>query len=108
MLLKTVGDQINVRRNKLNSLLNSCFILGGGNVLVVAHGSSLDTCSRQLIGSEAREGDIIGRLLYEVPYCGMIKLQQENNEWKIVASDVLGVSHTSNREFDFKVLQNFH
>ncbi|XP_065206604.1 ecdysteroid-phosphate phosphatase-like [Planococcus citri] len=112
-LLKTLLDETSEQYYQrgydvVNKILKEVSENGGGDILLLGHGSTLDICSRQLIGSKPRDGDVIGRLLYEVPYCGMIKLQQLNNQWKIVDNDVPGISHSSNKGFDYNILHNFY
>lgn len=48
----------------------------GGNVLVVGHSASLDTCTRQLVGRDPRPVSELMAIVRKVPYCS-VSLAQE-------------------------------
>jgi len=52
----------------------------GGNVLIVAHAASLDTCSRQLVGGEPRPVNQLMNIVRKVPYCSVAKVEEIVNE----------------------------
>lgn len=88
------------------SLINYFMFTDGGSVLVVAHASSLDTCSRQLTGFEPRSEETMNKIMMKVPYCSMVKLQPNNTLWRIVDSPVPSICHSLNKRFDYKILIN--
>ena len=48
----------------------------GGNVLLVGHAATLDTCSRQLVGSEPRPVNELMAIVRKVPYCSVAMLEE--------------------------------
>lgn len=75
-------------------------------MLIVAHASSLDTCSRQLIGLEPRNEESLKRIMLKIPYCSLVKLHSQNNQWKIVEAPIPSICHAMNKRFDYKILIN--
>ncbi|XP_055356053.1 ecdysteroid-phosphate phosphatase-like [Paramacrobiotus metropolitanus] len=49
----------------------------GGNLLFVAHASSLDTCTRQLVGGAPRNQFDMNKVTQRVPYCAVVTCVQE-------------------------------
>jgi len=48
----------------------------GGNVLLVGHAATLDTCSRQLVGKEPRQVNELMSIVRKVPYCSVAMLEE--------------------------------
>jgi len=48
----------------------------GGNVLLVGHAATLDTCSRQLVGKEPRQVTDLMAIVRKVPYCSVAMLEE--------------------------------
>ena len=48
----------------------------GGNVLLVGHAATLDTCSRQLVGREPRNVNELMAIVRKVPYCSVAMLEE--------------------------------
>merc|ERR1712227_99620 len=48
----------------------------GGNVLLVGHAATLDTCSRQLVGKEPRPVGELMSIVRKVPYCSVAMLEE--------------------------------
>jgi len=48
----------------------------GGNVLLVGHAATLDTCSRQLIGKEPRPVNELMTIIRKVPYCSVAMVEE--------------------------------
>ena len=92
-----------------------------GNVLLVAHASSLDTCTRQLTGESIRSPADFLSLIKGVPYCGVSMAKQEsgrkqsgsdasgtNNSdtlFTIVKPPVLTLQHSMNQKYNWKILK---
>ncbi|XP_065224414.1 ecdysteroid-phosphate phosphatase-like [Planococcus citri] len=77
---------------------------GPGYILIVAHASSLDTCSRQLMGLEPRKEEAMSKIMMKVPYCSVVHLEKQNSLWTLNESPVPSISHSLNKRFDYKVL----
>lgn len=58
----------------------------GGNLLLVAHASSLDACSRQVIGHEPRTLEEMMNITRKVSYCGVAFLEEEDDDGSIKSS----------------------
>jgi len=52
----------------------------GGNLLLVAHAATLDTCSRQVTGHEPRTVQQMLHIVRKVGYCGVAVLQEGEEE----------------------------
>lgn len=79
----------------------------GGNVLIVAHASSLDTCSRKARGLVPRSYAEMTHLTAQVPYTSMVKLTKNENEssWQMTAPEFgVNVIHTGNMSKRVNVL----
>ena len=104
-------------------------VIGGGNLLFVAHAASLDACSRQVTGKDPRSLSQMMAIVREVGYCGVSLLEEEDEEEDIksIASSVDAMSvksfkkkrlwnlkdapfppltHCSNARFDSKILMD--
>jgi len=52
----------------------------GGNVLLIGHAATLDTCSRQLVGKEPRPVQELMAIIRKVPYCSVALLEEVSVE----------------------------
>lgn len=52
----------------------------GGNVLLVGHAASLDTCTRQLVGKDPRPVNNLMSIVRKVPYCAVAMVEEIINE----------------------------
>ncbi|XP_066143355.1 ecdysteroid-phosphate phosphatase [Euwallacea fornicatus] len=75
-----------------------------GNILLVGHTATLETCSRELIGKTARSGSELVKLIQKIPYCSLIEVNGAGDNWKIVEPPSLSLTHSTNQRFDWKVL----
>ena len=60
----------------------------GGNVLLIGHAATLDTCSRQLVGKETRGVNEMMSIVRKVPYCSVAMLEEvsaEDSEAELVS-----------------------
>jgi len=80
------------------------------DILLVAHGCSLDCFTRQLIGGSARDFSTMMGVLRGVPYCGsaVIEMDESSNKWSLInVSSCLTMKHGGNNDFDAsKALEN--
>ncbi|XP_068156234.1 ecdysteroid-phosphate phosphatase isoform X1 [Drosophila tropicalis] len=75
-----------------------------GNILVVAHATTLDTCSRQLTGGAARSTNELRQVIHKIPYCSLATVEQVDGVWKLVEPECLPVTHSKNPRFEWNVL----
>ncbi|KAJ3648292.1 hypothetical protein Zmor_020105 [Zophobas morio] len=74
-----------------------------GNVLLVAHGSTVAVCSWELRGKKIKLTQDAIDVIVAIPYCGFIELSQCGDKWKN-ERPFLQLSHTSNAVFDYSRL----
>ncbi|XP_046865127.1 protein UBASH3A homolog isoform X2 [Drosophila willistoni] len=75
-----------------------------GNILVVAHATTLDTCSRQLTGGSARSTNELRQVIHKIPYCSLATVEQVDGVWKLVEPECLPVTHSKNPRFEWNAL----
>lgn len=74
------------------------------NVLILAHGGSLDACTRKLRGKAVQESDGADF----VPYCGILTLGiSKSGEMVVVKPPVKSLKHNANAAYDWTLLKNF-
>ncbi|CAI2356849.1 unnamed protein product [Caenorhabditis sp. 36 PRJEB53466] len=83
--------------NSMNKILSE---YPEGNILIVAHGASLETCTRQLVGGDIRSTDDFYYLLQNTPYLSCVELNSREGLWRLAGSPIPSFSHTYNRTFD--------
>lgn len=79
----------------------------GGNILVVAHAPSLDSCTRQLVGRQPRTQSEMHEVLTKIPYCSVAVCQQDLNitdKWHLIEPPIMTFAHTSNPKYIWKAL----
>lgn len=76
------------------------------NILIVAHGISLETCTRKLMGKPERSWTIMKLVLGKIWLCGMVALEQQGSDqkWKFIEPPSGAISTEANNTFDWKVL----
>lgn len=74
----------------------------GGNVLLVGHAATLDTCTRQLTGRTPRSAADLVQLVHKIPYCGLCVAQESEGGWSLVAPPTLPLTHSANTRFDWR------
>ncbi|XP_017482155.1 PREDICTED: protein UBASH3A homolog [Rhagoletis zephyria] len=76
-----------------------------GNVLVVAHATTLDTCTRQLIGASPRSTNELRQVIHKIPYCSLGTVEEvDAGVWKFVEPECLPVTHSKNPRFEWNAL----
>jgi len=79
----------------------------GGNVLIVAHGLNLDSCTRQLVGQPPRSQVGFHEILHKIPYCAMSVVQEATvvrDTWYLIEPPVLPFAHTNNPKYNWTSL----
>jgi len=79
-----------------------------GNVLIVGHACTLDSCTRLIIGRKERPHAELSRLLQKVPYCSMAVIEHSpsDNDWHLADPCCYPVTHNNNARFEWKVINN--
>lgn len=80
-----------------------------GNVLIVAHAASLDTCTRELTGEVLpRAPNDFLKMIRGIPYCGVSMIQQESSDqsspWVLTKPPIRTLQHSSNQRYDWRTL----
>jgi ubiquitin-associated SH3 domain-containing protein len=77
-----------------------------GNILLVAHGASLDTCTRQLSGKPPRSGDSFFDILQRTPYLSTVEAEETaSGHFEILGSPVPSLAHSANSAYDSAMLK---
>lgn len=75
------------------------------NILIVAHGISLETCTRRLMEKPERSWTIMKLVLGKIWLCGMVALTQSSDQkWKFIEPPSGAISTEANNTFDWKTL----
>lgn len=79
-----------------------------GDVLIVAHATNLETCTRQLTGKEPRNRSDLRNLLMKVPYLAAIAMQQTDDllSYQLIEPPCLTLTHNSCSKFDWRILDD--
>lgn len=78
-----------------------------GNILIVAHGANLETCTRELLGKAKRPWAELRLLLAKVPYLGAMAMEQSNDlSYKLIEPPCLRLTHHAVQEFDWKAFDD--
>jgi len=77
-----------------------------GNILVVGHGTNVETSTRFLMGRPMRVSLDLSRIMRNIPYCSLIAIEQdeESKNWKLVEPPTLPLTHTNNGAFDWNII----
>lgn len=79
-----------------------------GNILIVAHGSNIETCTRQLLGREPRPWTEFTNMLIDVPYLAAVALEKTGDSFKLIDPPCLSLTHDSSAKFDWTDLEREH
>jgi ubiquitin-associated and SH3 domain-containing protein len=77
-----------------------------GDILIVAHGANLDTCTRQLTGKLPRTRNDFLTFVRKVPFLGSSAMQQKGENFYLIDPPCLTLTHTSCAKFDWKILND--
>lgn len=75
-----------------------------GVILIVSHGSALDSCTRPLLGLPPRDSGDFAQLVRKVPSLGMCFCEEnrEEGKWELVSPPVKTLTHGSNAAFNWR------
>lgn len=78
---------------------------------MVGHATTVDVCTRQLVGGKIRSFQEMSKLLLKVPYCSMTMIEEdeekkepEERKWALKELPFPPITQTNNMRFDWKVL----
>ncbi|XP_047421339.1 ubiquitin-associated and SH3 domain-containing protein A isoform X1 [Sciurus carolinensis] len=75
-----------------------------GVILIVSHGSALDSCTRPLLGLPPRDCADFAQLVRKIPCLGMCFCEEskEEGKWELAHPPVRTLTHGSNSAFDWR------
>uniref|UniRef100_A0A7E4VL94 Protein UBASH3A-like protein n=1 Tax=Panagrellus redivivus TaxID=6233 RepID=A0A7E4VL94_PANRE len=73
-------------------------------ILFVAHGSSLDACSRMLTGGQTRSVNDFYDILQRTPYLSTLQINEVDKRYDIVGSPIPPLKHSVNNEYDHQIV----
>ncbi|XP_029794763.1 ubiquitin-associated and SH3 domain-containing protein A isoform X2 [Suricata suricatta] len=75
-----------------------------GVILIVGHGSTLDSCTRPLLGLPPRDSADFAQLVRKIPSLGMCFCEEnkEEGKWELVNPPVKTLTHGSNSAFNWR------
>uniref|UniRef100_A0A3P8V128 Ubiquitin associated and SH3 domain containing Bb n=1 Tax=Cynoglossus semilaevis TaxID=244447 RepID=A0A3P8V128_CYNSE len=76
----------------------------GNNVLIVAHASSLEACTRQLQGRGPRSPKDFIQVVRKIPYLGFCSCEEQGDTgvWQLADPPILPLTHGPNHTFDWR------
>ncbi len=97
-----------------------CLFCSESTILLVAHGASLETCSRQLVGGQPRTQHQFYMILHRTPYLGCAALEESPSAsetaapadaaaaatplWRISEPPIFPFQHQANESYNWRVL----
>ncbi|KAM6932955.1 ubiquitin-associated and SH3 domain-containing protein B-like [Xenentodon cancila] len=86
-----------------NDILADCKN-AGSNVLIVAHASSLEACTRQLQGRSPHSAKDFIQVVRKIPYLGFCAAEEQGDTgvWQMVDPPILPLTHGPNHTFDWR------
>lgn len=103
-IIDSTGNFVFKFQSKVEKLINIFLKCLVGNVLIVAHATTLDTCTRQLIGEAPRNTNELRQVIHKIPYCSLANVEEIDGQWKLVEPDTLPVTHSKNPRFEWNAL----
>lgn len=78
-----------------------------GDILIVAHAISLESCTRELVGKEQRSRADLRNLLMRIPYLASVALtESDDNSYRFIEPPCLTLTHNSCSKFDWRILDD--
>ncbi|XP_043936974.1 ubiquitin-associated and SH3 domain-containing protein B [Protopterus annectens] len=76
----------------------------GSNILIVAHASSLEACTRQLQGLPPQNSKDFIQVVRKIPYLGFCACEEVNETglWQLVDPPILPLTHGPNHSFNWR------
>ena len=88
----------------MREILKHC----AGDVLIVAHATNLETCTRQLTGKDPRTRADLRNLLMKIPFLSAVAMEQMNDSelYQLIEPPCLTLTHNSCSKFDWRILDD--
>lgn len=78
-----------------------------GDILVVAHAISLETCTRQLIKKEPRTRADLRNILMKISYLAAVAMEQvDESTFQLIEPPCLTLTHNSCSKFDWRIVDD--
>lgn len=76
----------------------------GNTVLIVAHASSLEACTRQIQGLNPQNSKDFVQVVRKIPYLGFCACEEmgETGVWQLVDPPILPLTHGPNHSFNWR------
>uniref|UniRef100_A0A8C8EQ16 SH3 domain-containing protein n=1 Tax=Oncorhynchus tshawytscha TaxID=74940 RepID=A0A8C8EQ16_ONCTS len=84
-------------------ILSDCKNMGN-NILIVAHASSLEACTRQLQGRSPQTSKDFIQVVRKIPYLGFCTCEEQSDPgiWQLVDPPILPLTHGPNHSFNWR------
>ncbi|CAB1348794.1 unnamed protein product [Coregonus sp. 'balchen'] len=84
-------------------ILSDCQNMGN-NILIVAHASSLEACTRQLQGRSPQTSKDFIQVVRKIPYLGFCSCEEQGDTgvWQLVDPPILPLTHGPNHSFNWR------
>uniref|UniRef100_A0A8C7UXR8 Ubiquitin associated and SH3 domain containing Bb n=1 Tax=Oncorhynchus mykiss TaxID=8022 RepID=A0A8C7UXR8_ONCMY len=84
-------------------ILSDCKNMGN-NILIVAHASSLEACTRQLQGRSPQTSKDFIQVVRKIPYLGFCTCEEQSDTgvWQLVDPPILPLTHGPNHSFNWR------
>ncbi|XP_062982655.1 ubiquitin-associated and SH3 domain-containing protein A [Elgaria multicarinata webbii] len=94
-------DYINRCSASVKQIVGSCAT--EGTILIVGHGSSLDSFTRPLLGLPARESSDFAQSVRKIPSLGMCFCEElKEKKWQMINPPIKMLTHGANAAFNWK------
>ena len=70
--------------------------------MVLGHAGSVEVCTRQLLGKTPRPDQDFRVMCSEVPYCGLILIEEDkkHKKWTVQDCPIGSITHSQNKKED--------
>ncbi|XP_037086318.1 protein UBASH3A homolog [Pollicipes pollicipes] len=76
-----------------------------GNILLVGHAATLDTCTRQQTGHQPRSAVELRAFLGKIPYCSILAMEETSGGWELKDALFPPLTHSYNQRLDLALLK---
>ncbi|KAL2805462.1 ubiquitin-associated and SH3 domain-containing protein A isoform 2 [Daubentonia madagascariensis] len=103
MPAESYDEYVNRCTASMGRIVSTC-LQDTGIILIVSHGSALDSCTRPLLGLPPRDCRDFAQLVRKIPSLGMCFCEENRQEgkWELVNPPVKTLTHGSNATFNWR------